>query len=449
MKLIQKIALRLSMVLIPVIALWAMIFYFVTVEEINDEVDDLLRSYSEQLIAKKLANQELPVADIIAGMHYSISQVTEEYADSHPRTKYYDSDLYINETDEDEPARFLKTFFYDAEGRYFELIAAIPTFEKEDLIEAILWWIAALYLILLVTVIVITLAVFQKSIRPLYEILDWLNAYTPGKTQDKLAADTDIYEFRQLEKAVTEATDRSNEAYEKQKQFIGNASHELQTPLAVLGGRIDWMLDNDSLGEENIGELVKMKREVVHISRLNKTLLLLTKIDNGQFPDVMDVNLSSIVQSQEEMYEEIFSRKNIHCSLEMQDSPVVVRMNETLATILVTNLIKNAFMHSPDGGIVTIALDGNGLAVENSGEAPLDRERIFDRFYQGAKKEGSTGLGLALAKTIADKNGMQFSYSFADGRHRFRINFCFFVQITDSLQNRNVISPYKQIIIVR
>ncbi len=423
MKLIQKIALRLSMVLIPVIALWAMIFYFVTVEEINDEVDDLLRSYSEQLIAKKLANQELPVADIIAGMHYSISQVTEEYADSHPRTKYYDSDLYINETDEDEPARFLKTFFYDAEGRYFELIAAIPTFEKEDLIETILWWIAALYLILLVTVIVITLAVFQKSIRPLYEILDWLNAYTPGKTQDKLAADTDIYEFRQLEKAVTEATDRSNEAYEKQKQFIGNASHELQTPLAVLGGRIDWMLDNDSLGEENIGELVKMKREVVHISRLNKTLLLLTKIDNGQFPDVMDVNLSSIVQSQEEMYEEIFSRKNIHCSLEMQDSPVVVRMNETLATILVTNLIKNAFMHSPEGGIVTIALDGNGLAVENSGEAPLDRERIFDRFYQGAKKEGSTGLGLALAKTIADKNGMQFSYSFADGRHRFRINF--------------------------
>lgn len=423
MKLIQKIALRLSMVLIPVIALWAMIFYFVTVEEINDEVDDLLRSYSEQLIAKKLANQELPVADIIAGMHYSISQVTEEYADSHPRTKYYDSDLYINETDEDEPARFLKTFFYDAEGRYFELIAAIPTFEKEDLIEAILWWIAALYLILLVTVIVITLAVFQKSIRPLYEILDWLNAYTPGKTQDKLAADTDIYEFRQLEKAVTEATDRSNEAYEKQKQFIGNASHELQTPLAVLGGRIDWMLDNDSLGEENIGELVKMKREVVHISRLNKTLLLLTKIDNGQFPDVMDVNLSSIVQSQKEMYEEIFSWKNIHCSLEMQDSPVVVRMNETLATILVTNLIKNAFMHSPEGGIVTIALDGNGLAVENSGEAPLDRERIFDRFYQGAKKEGSTGLGLALAKTIADKNGMQFSYSFADGRHRFRINF--------------------------
>lgn len=422
MKLIQKIALRLSMVLISVIALWAMIFYFVTVEEINDEVDDLLRSYSEQLIAKKLANQELPVADIIAGMHYSISQVTEEYADSHPRTDYYDSELYINETDEDEPARFLKTFFYDAEGRYFELIAAIPTFEKEDLIEAILWWIAALYLILLVTVIVITLAVFQKSIRPLYEILDWLNAYTPGKTQDKLAADTDIYEFRQLEKAVTEATDRSNEAYEKQKQFIGNASHELQTPLAVLGGRIDWMLDN-SLGEENIGELVKMKREVVHISRLNKTLLLLTKIDNGQFPDVMDVNLSSIVQSQKEMYEEIFSRKNIHCSLEMQDSPVVVRMNETLATILVTNLIKNAFMHSPEGGIVTIALDGNGLAVENSGEAPLDLERIFDRFYQGAKKEGSTGLGLALAKTIADKNGMQFSYSFADGRHRFRINF--------------------------
>ena len=176
MKLIQKIALRLSMVLIPVIALWAMIFYFVTVEEINDEADDMLESYTEQLIDKKLAHQELPEANIIAGRHYSISRVTEEYADSHPRTEYYDSELYVNEIDEDEPARFLKTIFKDDEGQYFELTVATPTFEKDDLIEATLWWIAALYLILLVTVIVITLAVFQKSMRPLYKILDWLRS---------------------------------------------------------------------------------------------------------------------------------------------------------------------------------------------------------------------------------------------------------------------------------
>ena len=186
-----------------------------------------------------------------------------------------------------------------------------PQSKKDDLIKTILWWILALYLILLLTVIVTTLVVFQKSMRPLYMILDWLNAYTPGKSHGRLSINSDIREFRQLEKAATDATDRSDRAFEKQKQFIGNASHELQTPLAVLGGRIDWMLDNDTLGEESVGELVQMKRELGHIVRLNKTLLLLTKIDNGQFPDVTDIDLSAMVLSQKELYGEIFSSKQI------------------------------------------------------------------------------------------------------------------------------------------
>ena len=423
MKLIHNIAVRLSVALLPVIGLWAMVFYFVIVDEINDEADDLLESYAEQLMVRKLSGKELPVTNIMTDGHYSISQVTESYADSQAGMEYYDSVFYIKETDENEPARFLKTIFRDREGRCFELIVATPTFEKDDLIGTILWWILALYLILLLTVVVIALVVLQKSMRPLYKILDWLNAYTPGKAHSRLAIDTDIKEFRQLEKVTTEATDRSDNAFEKQKQFIGNASHELQTPLAVLGGRIDWMLDNDSLGEESVGELVKMKRELGHIVRLNKTLLLLTKIDNDQFPDQTDVNLSSMVLSQKELYEEIFSSKKISCSVQVPDEPVIIRMNETLASILVTNIIKNAFVHSPDGGTVALTLTENGLVVANSGDSPLDQGRIFDRFYQGAKKDGSTGLGLALAKTIADRNGLRLTYSYENGMHLFSIGF--------------------------
>lgn len=423
MKLIHNIAVRLSVALLPVIGLWAMVFYFVIVDEINDEADDLLESYSEQLMVRKLSGKELPVTNIMTDGHYSISQVTESYADSQAGMEYYDSNFYISETDENEPARFLKTIFRDREGRCFELIVATPTFEKDDLIGTILWWILALYLILLLTVILIALVVLQKSMRPLYKILDWLNAYTPGKSHSRLSIDTDIHEFRQLEKVTTEATDRSDKAFEKQKQFIGNASHELQTPLAVLGGRIDWMLDNDSLGEESVGELVQMKRELGHIVRLNKTLLLLTKIDNDQFLDQTDVNLSSMVLSQKELYEEIFSSKRISCSVQVPDEPVIIRMNETLASILVTNIIKNAFVHSPEGGTVALTLTENELVVANSGDSPLDQGRIFDRFYQGAKKDGSTGLGLALAKTIADRNGLRLTYSYENGMHLFRIGF--------------------------
>lgn len=423
MRLIDNIAARLAMALLPVITLWAMIFYFVMVDEINDEADDLLESYAGQLTVRKLSGEELPAADMMTDKHYRIRNVTETYADTHTWMEYYDADFHVEETDENEPARFLRTIFKDAEGRHFELTVCTPTFEKDDLTETILWWVLALYLLLMLTVLVIALAVLQKSMRPFYRIMDWLGSYTPGHSGTQLEITTDVSEFKSLEKAVTEMAERSEDAFEKQKQFIGNASHELQTPLAVLGGRIDWMLDNEPLTESMTGEMIQMKRSLGHIVRLNKTLLLLTKIDNGQFPEVSEVNFNELLAEQVNIFTEIFTGKGIGCGISTQETPVAVRMNETLACILVSNLVKNAFVHSPEGGKVDITLTENMLAVENPGEAPLDSSRIFERFHQGSRKEGSTGLGLAIAKTIADRYGMRLKYSFVNARHRFSLEF--------------------------
>ena len=423
MRLIDNIAVRLAMALLPVIALWAMVFYFVMVDEVNDEADDLLESYAEQLIVKKLSGGELPTANIMTDKHYRISPVTRAYADAHPWMEYYDADFHIEETEENEPARFLRTIFKDQEGDLFELTVCTPTFEKDDLTKTILWWILALYLILLLTVIIIALAVLQKSMRPFYRILDWLNGYTPGQARGSLKVTTNVSEFTRLNKTVSEMAERSEDAFEKQKQFIGNASHELQTPLAVLGGRIDWMLDNEPLTESATGELIQMRRSLGHITRLNKTLLLLTKIDNGQFPEMNDVNLNKLIDEQMNMLTEVFAGKGIDCRISTPETSVTARMNETLAGILVTNLIKNAFVHSPEGGKINISLTESGLAVENTGTTPLDSDRIFERFHQGSKKEGSTGLGLAIAKTIADRYGMRLKYSFSDGFHRFLLEF--------------------------
>ncbi|HBH07844.1 MAG TPA: two-component sensor histidine kinase [Rikenellaceae bacterium] len=423
MRLIHNIAVRLAMALLPVIALWAMIFYFVMVDEINDEADDLLESYAESLMSKKLSGNEFPVANLMTDKHYSVRNVTRSYAASHSWMEFYDSDFWIAETDESEPARFLRTIFRDHDGQFFELTVSTPTFEKEDLKETILWWILTLYAILLLTVLFITLAVLQKSMDPFYRILDWLGNYTPGHSHEKLDVNSNVSEFTQLERAATGMANRSDEVFEKQKQFIGNASHELQTPLAILGGRIDWMLDNESLNEETMGELIQMKREIGHIVRLNKTLLLLTKIDNGQFPEMGEVDLKALTEGQMNIFKEIFSGKNVDSRLEVPEDPVVINMNETLAAILVSNLIKNAFTHSTEGDQVTVSLTRSELTVRNSGLSALDVAHIFDRFYQGTRKDGSTGLGLAIAKTIADRNGMRLEYSFIDGMHRFRLEF--------------------------
>ena len=294
MKLIYRISLRLSLVLLPLIALWAVVFYFTMVDEINDEVDDALEDYSELIVIRMLSGELLPRMNEGSNNSYTIAPVDENYAATHPGIDYYDAEVYIPEKEETEPARFLVTIFQDGNGQFYELKVATPTFEKDELLETILWWVVWLYLLLLITFVGTTMCIFHNSMRPLYALLHWLDGYVPGHKTVPVPNNTSITEFRRLNTAAQQAVDRSEELLEQQKQFIGNASHELQTPLAVLGGRMEYMLDHAGLDEQTMGEVIQMQRTLGHIVRLNKTLLLLAKIDNGQFPENTDVDLSLI-----------------------------------------------------------------------------------------------------------------------------------------------------------
>lgn len=422
MKLIYRVVLRLSLFLLPLLALWAALFYFTMVDEINDEADDALDNYSELIIMRMLSGNDLPQNGDGSNNSYLIVPVEKAYADARSHVRYYDAEVYIPEKHETEPARILSTIFRDDEGQYYELRVATPTFEKDDLLTTVLGWSVFLYVILLITVVGLTAWVFHHSMRPLYALLNWLDSYKPGAVVGPVPCDTDITEFRRLSAAAQAAVDRSEEMFEQQKQFIGNASHELQTPLAVLGARMDWMLDNTELSEEQMGEILQMKDTLGRIVRLNKTLLLLTKIDNNQFPESTDVDIAAMLREQKEVYDEMFEERDIQCSMELPET-FIVRMNEALASVLVTNLLRNAYRHSAHGARVDVAIRGRLLTVVNDGDAPLDGEHIFERFYQGSKREGSTGLGLALVKAVADYYGLRVKYDFVDGRHMFSVEW--------------------------
>ncbi len=422
MKLIFRIALRLSAALLPLLALWAGLFYYALMGQIRDETDDALWDYSELVILRMLGGERLPQLNEGSNNSYSITPVDSLYAATHPWLEYYDAEVYIPEKEETEPARVMTTLFQDEDGLYYELKVATPTFEKDDLLATIFGWVVFLYLVLLVTVIGITILVFHRSMRPLYDLLKWLDEYLPGGKNRPVPNRTRIEEFRRLNLAAQQAVDRSEALYQQQKQFIGNASHELQTPLAVLSGRMEWLLDHTELTEEQMGEVLQMQRTLKHLSRLNKTLLLLTKIDNRQFPESTTVDIAALVREQQELYGEIFSARDIHWSVSLPES-FPVRMNESLASVLVTNLMKNACLHSEPGAEVQVRLENRTLTVSNPGAAPLDQEQVFKRFYQGAKKEGSNGLGLALVKAVADYYGLSIAYRFLEGRHCFSVSW--------------------------
>lgn len=421
MKLIYRLAIRLSLVLVPLIALWGVLFYFMLEEEINDETDDALEEHSEWIIIRFLAGEELPSQNAGLNNGYSIRPVDETYAERHKHIHYYDAEFYVQEQDDEVPARILSTIFQDDEGRYYELKVATPSFEKDDLFEAIMSWTVLLYVLLMVTVVGLTVWVFHRNMRPLYGLLHWLDGYVPGRTHTPVPNDTHITEFRRLNEAAQQAVDRADELFERQKQFIGNASHELQTPLAVLGNRIEWLLDSQGLSKEQMQELSKMQRTLRQAVRLNKTLLLLTRIENRQFPECADVDLVPMIREQVLLYDEVYADSEAVARVETPDA-FVVRMNESLASTLVSNLLRNAYLHR-EGGVVRIVLQGRSLTVSNDGAEPLDADHIFDRFYQGNKREGSTGLGLALVQAVCRYYSLSVRYRFEAGRHIFTVEW--------------------------
>ena len=418
MKLIYKVTIRLALVILPVLLLWATVFYFAMVNEVNDETDDSLEDYAEMIAYRVNIGEELPTPGDGSNNTYSIELLpsTQQYKDS---KVYEDRDVYLFWKKETEPARVLTKIFHDDDGIAYKLVVSIPTFERDDIIKAILFYLAILYAVLVLTILIVTVLVFKFSMKPLYSLLKWLDGYRPGNGTDGFPDEDSVLEFRKLTSAARETIERAENHLERQKQFIGNASHELQTPLAVLGNRIEWMMDNTKLTEEQFTELSKMRQSINRLTRLNRTLLLLSKIDSGHFLDRTDVDIVSIIENELEIYKEIFATKEIVCNTRLPKS-FVVPMDEMLATTMVSNLLKNAFVHSHSGGVVEVSISRGAFSVSNSGDEALDETRLFDRFYTSGKT-GSTGLGLALVKSISDYYDFALNYGFRDGIHCFSV----------------------------
>ena len=419
MKLITRVTLRLAIVLLPIMIIWGMVFYFSIVTEINDETDDSLEDYAEMLVRRTLAGKELPMPGNGSNNTYSIEPLP---SDTHHETafSFKDRRVYIHEEKETEPARELTMIFFDKANNAYRLVVSTPTFEREDLLQKIFIYIVGLYVLLMFTILIVTAFIFHYSMKPLYALLRWLDRYHPGKGTENLPISHATIEFKKLTEAARHTIERAESYMERQKQFIGNASHELQTPLAILGTRIEWMIDNTQLTEEQFAELSKMRQSLHRMNRLNRTLLLLSKIENNQFPEKADIDLVEIINNEIGIYSEIYG-DSIKCNTDLPER-FIVKMNESLATTMITNLIKNAFLHAGEESIVDISIKNRVLAIANNGNEALDGSRLFDRFYTSGKK-GSTGLGLALVKSIADSYNFKIEYSFRGGKHCFAVRF--------------------------
>ena len=401
MKLLSYTYRKLALLLFLLMAVWGVLFYYAIVDEVVDETDDTLENYGEILMKSALHDPSILETEGSLMSFYKFTPISEEEG-RHYRQVFYDATVYIELEDEDEPVRVMCTAFRMPDGQYYELKLMISTLERDDMVEAMLWYLGALFLLFLICTSIGIQLVLKGVFRPLHKLLDWLHRIQPGKEVPPLDNLTKIREFRQLSDAALDMGNRSYKAYEEQKQFIENASHELQTPLAIVRGKVELLAESEGMTEQQMEQLDEIYATLGRAVKLNKSLLLLSRIENGQYTEMEDVSVDEILDELFPDLMDIYEHKQVRLIRKREEQPFIIRCNHSLAQILVSNLVRNSLLHNREGGELQVLTTPTSLVIKNTGDVPLDGEKLFRRFYHGMDgKKDSTGLGLAIARSIA------------------------------------------------
>lgn len=296
------------------------------------------------------------------------------------------------------------------------------TFEFGDLLYVLIGSILALFLLFFVFTYLVDFYLKKKVWSPFNDTLEKLDDYDLEIGRNLSLTNSGIKEFDKLNEVVNKMVGKINSDYENTKNFSEDISHEIQTPLAIIKSRIDIIRQQHTLDKDSIVSLSVISNAVSRLSNLNKSLLLLTKIRNDQFQDIVKVNVKQVITDFLENIEELIDAKAITVNIACDD--LFIDMDLTLSDILISNLLVNAIRHNTNEGFVKIQLSDDKLIIENSCLPQENKENLFDRMVSNKSKD-SIGLGLNLVKSICDKNGFGVSYSFPMDKV-FRIEIIFY-----------------------
>lgn len=424
MKLSRRIIMSISIALVVLFAIWAIVFTQTAKRQIYSHIDLLLTQQSDKIITRFIENDSLPnsLSGISGTMEFFIEKVSPEYAQSHQIPLFQTDEEFIDDIQEDEIVREMSSVF-QKRGIDYELTLSTHVFAWNDTLDFAIFSILTLAVALLVAIILIVSFIIIGNMRPLYRLTDWLRSRKDTEEVPKPDSRIKVQEFKEIETAVLEASERSKQVFEEQKRFIGNASHEIQTPIAICRNRLELLVDETQLDEHQLTEIEKTLDTLGYISRLNKSLLLLSKIDNHQFKEETEIEINKVVNQALENLEEIYESTKVGV-LVAEKQRIIVHMDPTLASSLVNNLLKNAFIHNLQGGSIAITLSDNTLTIGNTGKnEALDAESVFKTFYRKGENTHSTGLGLAIAKAICTEYGFEINYQFIENQHTFSVKF--------------------------
>ena len=384
-----------------------------------------LRSYLAGEVDEQLYGQKQQVQEQIKTMSEQELQVLASFdiltivknAEIKAEDKLFDTILYNSAEDEKEPYRILE-FTASAQNGNYRIQLKKSEIENEDIVSSIFTGLLILYGLCVCVLFLVNRYYSKKIFAPFFRTVSQLENYSvAGNTNPPEFPSEKIYEFDLLNRSLQHMTEKIRSDYNNLKTFTENASHELQTPLAVVRSKLELMLQSPQLDEHNSTLLNQALENTIRLSRINQSLLLLAKIDNDQFTAKEEIFLFPLIKHYLYLFEEIISEKEIKVDVLSFDD-FAVFSDPALADVLISNLLSNAVRHNIRKGAIDIEVTSSVIVIRNTGPAPEAKpETYFERFRKGNNSASHLGLGLTLVKQITAKMNVVVAYTYENGYH--------------------------------
>ncbi|MDP4248085.1 MAG: HAMP domain-containing sensor histidine kinase [Bacteroidota bacterium] len=330
--------------------------------------------------------------------------------------------------------RLVVTSFYQINGRTYRIstYSFIPSFGQllPGVVDSFKW----ILLLLLVLVGISGRLISKYILAPFKHTLRVIESFELKQKQTLRLPPTRTDEFRQLNSFLQRMTDKALEDYQSLKEFTENASHELQTPTAIIRGKLELLMESDIRDDQAV-LIAEMQNALEKLSRIHSSLTLLTKLENYEYQDQEPICFSQSAKEALDSFEELIEMKALILTTRMEKD-VFLPMPSSLADLLLNNLVSNAIRHNQPGGMINVQLSRAGLVISNTGMPPeTPTDELFERFKKGNPGSDSIGIGLAIVRQICDLHGFPIVYEFRDGRHILAVSFIQSVAASKLLQN--------------
>jgi signal transduction histidine kinase len=220
-----------------------------------------------------------------------------------------------------------------------------PMRESRILMKAIIKVMFIMFISLLFILITINYFISRRLWLPFYGTIKAISHYDVKNKILMSFPKTNVTEFEQLNHVLHSMSEKIRHDFFNLKEFTENASHEIQTPLAIIKSKLELLIQSDRLASEELESIYSINQAITRLSKLNSGLLLITKIENNQFENFENINLKILIEKSLRVFEDFTDHKKIQISTDLQEIPDVL-MNYALTEILISNLLNNAIKHN-------------------------------------------------------------------------------------------------------